>query len=353
MEAYPPEHRQHKDKAPPPPPPALAGSAAMKGALPPSGAAGEQDLDAPVCTGHQLETMSTFFIEQLRLKDPVKSALALHDQGVSNLKSWASKGDEERSGVMEALKLEGIVAGDRSKLRKVTFDQITEWCQSKASPPLPAVLPQQRQSKEEMEGILGSHMDEVSMARALVGLGMRGVYGSAIDILMDRSAVDLEGASEAVHADTVKEIEIQAQIYKACDQGGDERKMLERLLEIYPKERETAAAAAAGAGAGAGATEGVEEGQGKWQKKIDSANLKMRQLDRREAMGRGARVCLSKSCNQLEGEGDGDGDGDVDGGSTVKFEICSRCKIAGYCSRECQKNDWKSHKVLCATVSAE
>lgn len=26
---------------------------------------------------------------------------------------------------------------------------------------------------------------------------------------------------------------------------------------------------------------------------------------------------------------------------------CSRCKIAKYCSKECQKNDWKNHKRVC------
>ena len=26
---------------------------------------------------------------------------------------------------------------------------------------------------------------------------------------------------------------------------------------------------------------------------------------------------------------------------------CSRCKLNRYCSRECQKNDWKEHKTIC------
>lgn len=27
---------------------------------------------------------------------------------------------------------------------------------------------------------------------------------------------------------------------------------------------------------------------------------------------------------------------------------CGNCKLSTYCSKECQKNDWKSHKKLCA-----
>ncbi|KAI1143256.1 hypothetical protein F5Y05DRAFT_147566 [Hypoxylon sp. FL0543] len=32
---------------------------------------------------------------------------------------------------------------------------------------------------------------------------------------------------------------------------------------------------------------------------------------------------------------------------------CSTCKSCSYCSKECQKNDWKSHKLLCHLVAAE
>ncbi|KAI0148048.1 hypothetical protein F4776DRAFT_294893 [Hypoxylon sp. NC0597] len=32
---------------------------------------------------------------------------------------------------------------------------------------------------------------------------------------------------------------------------------------------------------------------------------------------------------------------------------CIRCKSCHYCSKECQKNDWKSHKLLCHLVAAE
>lgn len=50
-------------------------------------------------------------------------ALAFHDQGVLSLNAWASRTDEDRSTVIEALKQTGIVAGDRSKLRKITLEQ--------------------------------------------------------------------------------------------------------------------------------------------------------------------------------------------------------------------------------------
>jgi hypothetical protein len=33
--------------------------------------------------------------------------------------------------------------------------------------------------------------------------------------------------------------------------------------------------------------------------------------------------------------------------STDVLQVCSRCRLAHYCSRECQKSDWKFHKVCC------
>lgn len=29
------------------------------------------------------------------------------------------------------------------------------------------------------------------------------------------------------------------------------------------------------------------------------------------------------------------------------YQICSRCKIVGYCNRECQRKDWPKHKLEC------
>ncbi|KAI9656846.1 MAG: hypothetical protein M1821_003485 [Bathelium mastoideum] len=36
-------------------------------------------------------------------------------------------------------------------------------------------------------------------------------------------------------------------------------------------------------------------------------------------------------------------------GDSAELLTCSRCKIARYCSAECQKKDWKDHKRLCTT----
>lgn len=31
----------------------------------------------------------------------------------------------------------------------------------------------------------------------------------------------------------------------------------------------------------------------------------------------------------------------------IKSKVCTACKIARYCSVECQKSDWKNHKAAC------
>jgi hypothetical protein len=37
----------------------------------------------------------------------------------------------------------------------------------------------------------------------------------------------------------------------------------------------------------------------------------------------------------------------------VDFLRCSVCKSASYCGKECQKNDWKAHKKVCAHIPNE
>lgn len=37
-------------------------------------------------------------------------------------------------------------------------------------------------------------------------------------------------------------------------------------------------------------------------------------------------------------------------GGNPKLLVCSRCKRAGYCSKICQKQDWKLHKAVCEVV---
>jgi len=40
-------------------------------------------------------------------------------------------------------------------------------------------------------------------------------------------------------------------------------------------------------------------------------------------------------------------------GRANPLKQCAKCKKAYYCSRECQKADWKSHKPVCRAVNAE
>ena len=142
--------------------------------------------------------------------------------------------------MVQALKHVGLVAGDRSKLRKITLEQISEWTRSKATPPLPSVLPHQRQSKEEMEAVLGSGNNERLITQDLVGLGLRGIYGGAMDLFARRisgtaddggeAASAADGEAAVSDADAVLDLEIQATIYKNCVQRDGERRVLNELL---------------------------------------------------------------------------------------------------------------------------
>ena len=42
---------------------------------------------------------------------------------------------------------------------------------------------------------------------------------------------------------------------------------------------------------------------------------------------------------------------DGDPVKTQRFSSCGACRSAFYCSRECQKEDWKRHKAECARIS--
>ncbi|CAI7856482.1 unnamed protein product [Closterium sp. NIES-53] len=48
----------------------------------------------------------------------------------------------------------------------------------------------------------------------------------------------------------------------------------------------------------------------------------------------GRRLCGAAGCERVEGDG-------------VKFKNCSGCGKVAYCSRECQKAHWPSHKLTC------
>ncbi|CAI7810115.1 unnamed protein product [Closterium sp. NIES-53] len=50
--------------------------------------------------------------------------------------------------------------------------------------------------------------------------------------------------------------------------------------------------------------------------------------------------CASPRCSKVEGAG-------------VQLKLCSRCGKAAYCSRECQKADWPSHKLTCQPKGKE
>lgn len=100
-----------------------------------------------------------------------------------------------------------------------------------------------------MEAILGSGNNERLITEDLVGLGLRGIYGGAMDLFARRlgnpadgsdgatqdtageAANAGDGAAAAVSEDDVTiELEIQANIYKMCVQRDGERRVLNELL---------------------------------------------------------------------------------------------------------------------------
>jgi len=59
-----------------------------------------------------------------------------------------------------------------------------------------------------------------------------------------------------------------------------------------------------------------------------------------EGQGQARHVCHRAACGKLEGDG-------------TRFSLCSGCKAVRYCSRACQKADWKIHKARCQSSVSE
>lgn len=54
--------------------------------------------------------------------------------------------------------------------------------------------------------------------------------------------------------------------------------------------------------------------------------------------GQGQREARCRTCGRAEGNSGGGGGG---------LRRCTRCRVASYCSAECQKKDWKKHRMEC------
>jgi MYND finger len=55
------------------------------------------------------------------------------------------------------------------------------------------------------------------------------------------------------------------------------------------------------------------------------------------------KLMVGPKCNQCRNPPSGD----------EKIQVCSRCKTAQYCSRDCQKADWKEHKAVCKYLAKD
>ena len=42
-----------------------------------------------------------------------------------------------------------------------------------------------------------------------------------------------------------------------------------------------------------------------------------------------------------------------DGEMTARMKICAGCAQMRYCCAECQKADWKTHRIACRAIQAE
>eukprot|EP01084_Bolivina_argentea_P320133 555413_1 len=69
------------------------------------------------------------------------------------------------------------------------------------------------------------------------------------------------------------------------------------------------------------------------------ASQKIKQLHRISRYGTlECQICLN--CNKREKY-------------ETEYKLCGKCQIAKYCSRQCQKMDWKQHKIQCQTNSVK
>jgi hypothetical protein len=58
--------------------------------------------------------------------------------------------------------------------------------------------------------------------------------------------------------------------------------------------------------------------------------------------------------NEKQCAGCGKEEGKQEGGEeVVDLKMCSRCKKVYYCSRECQKKNYRVHKRYCISISQE
>ena len=57
----------------------------------------------------------------------------------------------------------------------------------------------------------------------------------------------------------------------------------------------------------------------------------------------GLKLLAAPKCSQCKNPPSSDG----------KLQVCSRCRKVQYCSRDCQKADWKEHKVICKYLAKD
>ncbi|CAG8759886.1 11082_t:CDS:1, partial [Dentiscutata heterogama] len=83
--------------------------------------------------------------------------------------------------------------------------------------------------------------------------------------------------------------------------------------------------------------------------KKEAERLKI--LQRFLASSNGDQQYKGKKCNSCNSQERKDVNGELDSEKKSQLLVCSGCGRANYCSKECQKNDWKNgHKQQCATL---